>query len=59
MAPIRNNTKLTASEVRDIRRLALAGTPVTTLAARFGVTPMNIRCIVWRRTWVDIPDDDA
>ena len=52
--------KLTASDVREIRKLHAAGTSTTkALAARFGVSDSNVVSIIRRKTWawLDVPDD--
>ena len=43
--------KLTARDVREIRRRRAGGAPVSLLAQRYGVTPSNVSQIVHRRTW--------
>lgn len=43
--------KLSARDVREIRRRRAAGAPVSLLAQRFGVTPSNVSQIVHHRTW--------
>lgn len=43
--------KLTARQVRDIRRRRAAGAPVHALAAEYSVTPSNVSQITTGRTW--------
>lgn len=47
-------SKLTESQVLEIRALAESGMVQTHIAARFETTPANITCIVRRRTWKHI-----
>jgi hypothetical protein len=44
-------SRLTETEVLEIRRRVAAGEQQAALARRFGVTKQNIRLIVARRTW--------
>jgi hypothetical protein len=55
----RCNSKLTESDVLEIRRLRAEGVSTAELASRFGVTPETIRCIAQRRTWRHLPDGDV
>src|SRR5690606_7975235 len=43
--------KLTADDVNVIRRLKAQGLRQNAIAARFGVTPANVSCIVRGTTW--------
>jgi hypothetical protein len=43
--------KLTAESVKEIRALAARGAGQAEMATRYGVTKLNIRAIVLRRTW--------
>lgn len=43
--------KLTARQIRDIRRHRAAGARVIDLAAKYGVTPSNVSQITTGRTW--------
>lgn len=49
------HAKLTSVDVREIRKLAKSH-PVSEIAAKFAVTPSNIKLIVARKTWRDLPD---
>ena len=51
---IQTRTKLTAQEVREIRRLADRGHRNGKLAEDFGVTPQTIKSIVRRESWADL-----
>lgn len=46
-----NTARLTAEQVLAIRARAAQGVRFTWLAAEFGVSDVNIACIVKRRTW--------
>jgi hypothetical protein len=51
-----NTAKLTADQVRQIRRQAAAGKSQSELARQLGVTETNIRYIVTRATWRHIEE---
>jgi hypothetical protein len=44
-------SKLTAAEVRQIRKLYTAGNSIYKLAPHFGVCPQNIHAVVTFKTW--------
>jgi hypothetical protein len=48
------NAKLTESEVREIRALALGGSSLGSLGRRFGVGATTIGYIVRRETWAHL-----
>lgn len=50
-----HSAKLTAEDVRVIRRLYLAGSSYTVLATRFGVRPNQIGRICRRESWRSVP----
>lgn len=50
------NAKLTADDVRSIRRAAASGTAFESLASRHGVAPATISGIVHRRRWAHLDD---
>lgn len=47
-------SKLTAEDVREIRRLRAEGLGPTEIAARFGVTRSAVKAVVARRTWAHV-----
>jgi len=48
-----NTAKLTAGDVLEIRRIG-SSVPQTELAARYGVSQVNIGCVLLRKTWKHI-----
>jgi hypothetical protein len=52
-----NEIKLTASDVIDIRRSHLNGTPTAKISAEYGVSQRHVRRIVEGTRWSDIPAD--
>lgn len=51
----RRASKLTASQVRDLRAQRMAGASEREVADRYGVSPVTIRDAVARRTWSHVP----
>jgi hypothetical protein len=51
-----NHAKLTAEQVREIRRRRAAGEKAIDLAREYGVRRGNIFCIVTRKTWRHLED---
>ena len=52
-----STTKLTMSDVIDIRRLHSLGNTTSTLAEEFGVAARHIRRVVDGTAWSEVPDD--
>ena len=54
------HAKLTASQVREIRRLAVEGRKQVLIARAFGISQSNVSQIVSRTTWwcVDVEHTD-
>jgi hypothetical protein len=53
------SSKLTAEQVREIRRAHADGVQQHQLAQRFGVVQATVYSIVSRRRWTHIPEDAA
>lgn len=51
----KNNAKLSAGEVHEIRRLHEEGMSLTEIARQFGIVFQNVSCIVNRKSWKHIP----
>lgn len=50
-----HNSKLTESDVINIRCLWASGWKRADIGRRYGITPQNVRCIVRRLNWKHIP----
>lgn len=51
---LHHGAKLSIADVRAIRNGYVMGEPINSLAARFNVTPQNIRRITARQTWATV-----
>ncbi len=49
------SSKMTESDVRALRALAVDGASVTSLAENFGVSRRNVRLVIARKTWAHVP----
>jgi len=48
-------SRLTAGDVLEIRRLCASGIPQLTVAGQFGIGQPNVQAIVSRRSWQHVP----
>jgi DNA invertase Pin-like site-specific DNA recombinase len=48
-------SKLTESQVMEIRRLCAERVPFSEIASRFGITTYNVASIKQRKTWTHVP----